>query len=120
MGREGGGFASYAYPRDIQTNVAGWPRCAQLLPHALAVTERAESLQAGMEQAAEVLNSVGLHLLVMAQFVGAKAHFQRALGIAEAAFGPDHPNVSIRVNNLGSVLPLVGDCRGPGSTTSAP
>ena len=37
---------------------------------------------------------------------------ERALKIDEKAFGPDHPNVAIRVNNLGSVLQALGDLPG--------
>ncbi len=36
--------------------------------------------------------------------MGAKAAFERALEIDERTLGPNHPNVAIRVNNLGSVL----------------
>jgi hypothetical protein len=32
--------------------------------------------------------------------------------IDEASFGPDHPNVAVRVNNLGSVLRALGDLAG--------
>ena len=42
----------------------------------------------------------------------AGAMFDRALAIGEAAFGPDHPHVAIRVNNLGSVLNAEGDLAG--------
>ena len=34
----------------------------------------------------------------------AEAMFRRALEIDEAAFGPDHPKVAIRLNNLASLL----------------
>jgi Tfp pilus assembly protein PilF len=34
------------------------------------------------------------------------------LGIDEAAYGPDHPMVANRVNNLGSVLQDLGDLAG--------
>ncbi len=40
---------------------------------------------------------------------GAKASYERALKIDEAVYGPDHPNVGIRVNNLGLVLKDLGD-----------
>ena len=43
---------------------------------------------------------------------GAKAAYERAIKIGEAAFGPDHPNVAIRVNNLGGVLQELGDHAG--------
>ncbi|MBI1880664.1 MAG: tetratricopeptide repeat protein, partial [Chloroflexi bacterium] len=37
---------------------------------------------------------------------------ERALAIGETAFGPDHPNVAIWVNNLGAVLRDLGDLAG--------
>ena len=43
---------------------------------------------------------------------GAKALYERALAIDEAALGPDHPNVAIRLNNLGGVLKAQGDLEG--------
>ncbi len=44
--------------------------------------------------------------------VGARAAFERALKIDEANFGSDHPNVAIRVNNLGMVMQDQGDLVG--------
>ena len=49
---------------------------------------------------------------MVADLAGAKAAFERALRIDEASFGPDHPDVAIRVNNLGSVLRALGDLAG--------
>ena len=40
---------------------------------------------------------------------GAKAAFERALKIDEAAFGPDHPKVATRVHNLSMLLDEMGD-----------
>jgi len=34
------------------------------------------------------------------------------LAIGEATYGPDHPQVAIYVNNLGSVLQALGDMEG--------
>ncbi len=48
----------------------------------------------------------------LGDLAGAKAAFERALKIDEATYGPDHPNVAIDVNNLGSVLQDLGDLAG--------
>jgi tetratricopeptide (TPR) repeat protein len=40
---------------------------------------------------------------------GARAAFERALKIEEAAFGADHPKVAIRLNNLGTVMNALDD-----------
>ena len=42
----------------------------------------------------------------------AKALFERALAIDEAALGPNHPDVAIDLNNLGGVLRAQGDLAG--------
>jgi len=49
---------------------------------------------------------------VLRDLAGARAAFERALHLDEAAFGPDHPNVAIRVNNLGNALQDLGDLAG--------
>ena len=43
---------------------------------------------------------------------GLTAAAKRALRIAEAAFGPDHPIVATGVNNLGGLLKAQGDLAG--------
>ena len=43
---------------------------------------------------------------------GARAQFERALQISEAALGPDHPTVGARRSNLGRVLQDLGDLAG--------
>ncbi len=102
-----------AYPGDVQNNVAGWPRCGQLLPHALAATEHAEAQQVGLTAAATLLGKVaGYQQFVLAQYGQAKAAFERALGIDEAAYGKEHPIVATMVNNLGGVLQAQGDLAG--------
>ncbi len=65
-----------------------------------------------MKAAGRLLNQVGLYLGVRAEFAAARKAYERALAIDEAAYGPDHPEVAIRVNNLGSVLRDLGDLAG--------
>ncbi len=48
----------------------------------------------------------------LARFDDAKHYFERALEIDEKAFGPDHPKVAIRINNIGAVLREQGDLDG--------
>jgi tetratricopeptide (TPR) repeat protein len=43
---------------------------------------------------------------------GAKANYERALAIGKAALGSDHPQVAIRLNNLGCVMSALGDLAG--------
>ncbi len=45
----------------------------------------------------------------LGDLAGVRAHYERALAIYGAAFGPDHPNVTIRLGNLGTVLQKQGE-----------
>jgi tetratricopeptide (TPR) repeat protein len=86
-----------------------WERCGQLLPHALAVAVHAESLATEPPATSWLLNRVATYLQGRAEFVPARRGFERALAIAEAAYGPDHPDVATNVGNLASVLRELGD-----------
>jgi len=48
----------------------------------------------------------------LGDLAGAKACYERALGIWERALGPEHPQVATAVNNLGLVLQALGDLAG--------
>jgi tetratricopeptide (TPR) repeat protein len=95
-------------PWDVRT----WPTYAQLLPHGLAATAHAEALEVAREHTSFVLNELGLYLQARAQWTDARAAFERALTIGEAAYGPNHPTVATAVNNLGTVLRDLGDLAG--------
>jgi tetratricopeptide (TPR) repeat protein len=88
---------------------AAWPRCGQLLPHALATAEHAEELGVARESVAVVLNQVGVYLQGRAELPAARATLERALAISEAAYGPDHPQVVNNLTNLGIVLTELGE-----------
>ncbi|KAF5437924.1 Tetratricopeptide repeat-containing protein, partial [Candidatus Methanophagaceae archaeon] len=90
---------------DVQT----WHQCSRLLPHALAAAAHAGVLEVALEVTQHILNQTGLYLHGRAEFAEAKVLFERALSLAEEAYGPDHPKVAIRVNNLGGVLKALGD-----------
>jgi tetratricopeptide (TPR) repeat protein len=105
------GLVDAGFPTDI-TEPGSWPECARLLSHALAATEHAERLEVAAEQTVDLVNRVGRYLHRRAEFAAARATHQRGLRLAEAAYGPDHPEVAIRVNNLGNVLQELGDVAG--------
>jgi len=100
-----------AFPFDSD-DVGTWPICSRLLLHALAAAEHAEALDVALDSTGTLLNQTGLYLKGRAQFTEAKEMFKRALAIDEAAYGPDHPDVAIDVNNLGLVLQALGDMDG--------
>jgi len=77
------------------------------LRHLAAQAERREWRGAGA-----LFNSLGYHLDMVGSYGEAREHYERALGIDEAAYGPDDPKVAIRVNNLGVVLHALGDLEG--------
>ncbi|MBI4277678.1 MAG: tetratricopeptide repeat protein [Armatimonadetes bacterium] len=97
-----------AFPDDVG-DVGQWPACSGLLAHALAALGHVESLVVTADPVGRLLNQVGAYLRSRAEFQAARACFERALHIDEAAYGPDHPNVAAIANNLGRVLQDLGD-----------
>ncbi|HVS44933.1 MAG TPA: FxSxx-COOH system tetratricopeptide repeat protein, partial [Candidatus Dormibacteraeota bacterium] len=94
-------------------DVRTWERCAQLLPHALAVTAHAEGLATEPEATSWLLDRVAVYLQGRAELDPARRLFERALAIADTAYGPDHPTVAASFdNNLASVLQDLGDLAG--------
>jgi tetratricopeptide (TPR) repeat protein len=88
---------------------AAWPRCGQLLPHALAVADHAEQLVSVPESTSALLIKVGQYLSGRAELVAARATLERALVFAEAALGPEHRNIAVILDNLGLVLSQLGE-----------
>jgi tetratricopeptide (TPR) repeat protein len=94
-----------------EANESGLPaRFAPLRPHLEVVTPSAEG--AGLGEAVALFVNLGFHLSKVADYAGARAAYERALAIAEAVYGPDHPTVATVVNNLGLVLQDLGDLAG--------
>jgi len=100
-----------AFPFDSD-DVGTWPVCSRLLPHALAAAEHAQALDVALDSTGRLLNQTGIYLKKRAQFAEAKEMFEHALAIGEATYSPEHPDVAIRVNNLGNVLQDLGDMEG--------
>ena len=81
-----------------------------LLPHVRLVAETGEAEVP--EDAASLWSNLGYYSHRVADYAGARAAYERALGISDVVFGLDHPNVARRVNNLGGVLRDLGDLAG--------
>jgi tetratricopeptide (TPR) repeat protein len=100
-----------SFPADSR-EASSWPRCERLLPHLLAVTGHAEQLGIAHQATGWLLGQASAYLQERGQYRQAKRVAERALAVAEAALGPDHPDVGIRRNNLGTVLQDLGDLAG--------
>jgi Tetratricopeptide repeat len=91
-----------AFPSDSD-DVRFWPQAEPLSPHARAVTAHADA--AGILQPTHrLMNELGLLLRTKAVHAEAELLYRRALGIGEKSLGPDHPDVSISLNNLARLL----------------
>jgi tetratricopeptide (TPR) repeat protein len=85
-------------------------RFQPLRPHARAVAAWAEGVE--LEDAGTLWNNLGAHLDDMADYAGARASFERALGLWREAYGEEHPQVATALNNLGGVQKAQGDLEG--------
>ncbi|MEV8639343.1 tetratricopeptide repeat protein, partial [Streptosporangium sp. NPDC051023] len=96
-----------ALPSDPAANVSGWPAWRDLMPHIDAL---ASCHRQGNEppQLGSVLNQATLFALTQGQHQRACTLAQRALAITEAAYGPDHPDVAIRLGNLAASFSALG------------
>jgi Tfp pilus assembly protein PilF len=93
-----------------------WAACASAAPHAEAVTGHAASSPALAPKVASLLGKLGIYLWRSAQLTAARATFQRALAIFQAAYGPDHPHVAATLGNLGNVQQQLGELAGARAT----
>jgi tetratricopeptide (TPR) repeat protein len=95
------GWLNTAFVGDPE-DVRSWPVLDPLAPHALAVAGRAD--KAGIpDLTARLMNQVGLLFNAKSRYAEAEPLMRRALAITEA-YGPDHPDVAIPVNNLAGLL----------------
>jgi tetratricopeptide (TPR) repeat protein len=89
-----------------------WPRWAVLLPHVLAATGHLRPAGSRHGPSATdgswLLDRAGTYLQVHARLADARPLLERALAITEAAYGPDHPTVATRLNNLALILRDLG------------
>jgi tetratricopeptide (TPR) repeat protein len=84
-------------------DVRMWKTWDPLRPHAEEVARRADA--AGLtEPTAGLMNELGVYLLAKGLYEQSEPLMRRALDIVEKSFGPDHPNVASRLNNLAQLL----------------
>jgi tetratricopeptide (TPR) repeat protein len=100
--REALGWINVAFLGDSD-DVRNWPIVDPLAQHALAVARYADD--AGIaEPTARLFNELGLLLGAKAGYTEAEPLMRRALAIDAQSYGPDHPRVAIRLNNLAQLL----------------
>jgi len=92
-----------AFP-DNSSDVRTWPACAQWLPHALTLVNAETEADLDSSASARLFNQAGLYLKARADYAAAEPLYRRALEIDEKSHGPNHPAVTIRLNNLANVL----------------
>jgi tetratricopeptide (TPR) repeat protein len=92
--------------------VATWPTCERLLPHALTVVGHAERLEVAREQAGWLLDRVSAYLHERGQYRQARPIAEQAVAVTEAALGPGDPEVAWARDKLGRVLRRLGDLAG--------
>jgi len=81
-----------------------WPVYTQLLPHALAVTSHAQTLDIEPDATAWLLTQAGMYLWQRGDLQQAHALLERALAIRETHLGAHHPDTAQSLNDLGLVL----------------
>ena len=101
-----------------QEKIETWEPADPLYEHAVAAALHAAEQGVEPEKTSRLLNQAGLLAMNRRADLGAALPLlQRALAIAEKSFGPDHPEVAIRANNIGQILKAQGDLEGALSYT---
>jgi tetratricopeptide (TPR) repeat protein len=102
-----------AFPLD-SADVANWPTCALLLPHALAAVGYAAEFGVEPEASAlaELLNKEALYLWSHGQYRQARALQERALAIRQNVLGKNHRDTLTSMYNLAEILRALGDLQG--------
>ncbi len=80
-----------------------WPQCERLLTHARAALDALPS-DAALLPGAELAFRCGRYLRERGEYRASEQLQARALAIREEFFGPDHPDVSDSLTNLGIAL----------------
>jgi tetratricopeptide (TPR) repeat protein len=101
-----------AFPDEGYDDPDVWPRCAQLLPHAVAAAEHAQHHHVEPAATSELLDAVESYLDGRGRYAEARPLAERALALAEAAFGPEHEVTALRLNNLAVLVHEQGDLDG--------
>jgi tetratricopeptide (TPR) repeat protein len=91
---------------------ATWGPSGAVLAHALAAAGHAEETARDLAGARQLLNAAAGYFQRRAELHQTRRLLDRARDLAEAALGPDDPEVATYINNLGYVLHDLGDLAG--------
>jgi hypothetical protein len=82
------------------TNMSGYPSEMQpLLAHLQHLADRASRQED--EWSASLVNNLGMHLSMIADYTRARPYLEQALSIRKKALGGEHPVTAQSLNNLG-------------------
>lgn len=90
-------------PERHASDVRCWPQLLPFLPHALLLFERTRDCGPYPRQT-DLYDEYATLLRSLARYSTAEPLFRRALAIDEARYGPDHPTIATRLNNLAELL----------------
>ena len=89
-----------------------WPAFSRLMIHCYAAADHAERLGIRMEDAARILNQIGLYELRRGQIARAERLLTRTVEMGVHAWGPDHLTIATYRGNLAMVLHQLGNLDG--------
>ncbi len=99
-----------AFPRGGE--VATWPVCGLLLPHALAAVDHAHALGVEGETTARLRIEIGVYLSSRGQYRQALKLEEENLADCRRVLGEDHPDTLAAMNNLAATRWDLGDFDG--------
>lgn len=98
-----------AFPNNGYEDPHVWPACEELLSHALAAAGHAEQHQVEPAATSDLLDRAECYLHGRARYAEARVLAERALTLAEIAFGAEHAVVGNRLRDLAIILLDQGD-----------
>jgi tetratricopeptide (TPR) repeat protein len=99
-----------AFPEGAE--VAAWPACGRLLPHAVTVLDHAQALEVDAETTADLRSKAASYLWHRGQYRQAETWQEQALADYRQTLGCDHPNTLTAMNNLAETRRTLGDLDG--------
>jgi tetratricopeptide (TPR) repeat protein len=97
---------------DRSSEVADWPECQRLLPHALVAADHGRRLDVESAGWLWLLHQVALYLRSRGQYRQALALYERALVGRKRVLGDHHPDTLTSLNDLADIRRSLGDFQG--------